>query len=150
MSETLDERLQKVSKTRIAKEGQIDVDREFDKVAESIGLSREDAGGKITFHGADPIVNSVIPLGTGASISFMLKALAATKVWNLRGGKGQEMSIELSQSISRLSALYKMQEMINGYNPDVYDQQLGGLMLLFRTKDGRFVSGAYDDHKHGR
>lgn len=50
MSETLDERLQKVSKTRIAKEGQIDVDREFDKVAESIGLSREDAGGKITFH----------------------------------------------------------------------------------------------------
>ena len=102
-------------------------------------MSLDDAGGKITFHGADPIVRSVIPLGTGASIGLMLKSLAATKIWRMRGGPAQDMSVEISKCISRLSALYKMKEMINGYNPDVSDQNIRKMMLIMRCKDGRFV-----------
>ena len=135
----LDERLKKSCGSRIAEDGKIDIMNEFRFAAEEIGLSPEDSGGTITFKGMDPIVNSTIPLGTGAAISLMLKALAATKVWRMRGGEGQDMSVEISKCIARLSALYRMLETVNGYNPDSSDLNLGALMLLFRTRDGRFV-----------
>lgn len=135
----LDERLRKACRTRIAEDGKIDILEEFETAARNIGLSPEDAGGSIEFFGEDPIVNSTIPLGTGASICLMLKALAATKIWRMRGGEGQNLSVEISKCIARLSALYRMMETVNGYNPDSSDQNLGALMLLFRTRDGRFV-----------
>lgn len=135
----LDQRLKKACNSRIRKEGQINIYEEFEKVVNEIGLSSEDAGGKITFNGADPIVDSTIALGTGSAIGLMAKSLAATKIWRMRGGEGQDMSIDISKGIGRLSALYKMQEMINGYNPDIPDVNLGGLMLLMRTADGTFV-----------
>lgn len=137
--ESLDERLKKACMRRIYKDGQINIYEEFERVANEIGMSSEDAGGTITFNGADPIVDSTIALGTGASIGLMLKSLAATKIWRMRGGEGQDMSIDISKGIARLSALYKMQEMINGYNPDIPDVMLGGLMFLMRTGDGTFV-----------
>lgn len=137
--QSLDARLRQACSTRIAEEGKINIYEEFENVVNEIGLSSEDAGGKITFEGADPIVNSTIALGTGSSICLMAKSLAATKIWRMRGGEGQDMSIDISKGISRLSALYKMQEMLNGYNPDVPDVNLGGLMLLMRTADGTFV-----------
>lgn len=136
---SLDARLKSACATRIAQDGKLDVDKEFQKVIEGIGLKEEDAGGKITFHGTDPIVNSTIALGTGSAIGLMAKSLAATKVWRMRGGEGQDMSIDISKGIARLSALYKMKETINGYNPDVPDRNLGALMMLCRTKDGRYV-----------
>ena len=70
----LDERLKKSCGSRIAEDGKIDIMNEFRFAAEEIGLSPEDSGGTITFKGMDPIVNSTIPLGTGAAISLMLKA----------------------------------------------------------------------------
>jgi len=137
--ETLDERLRKSCRERISEAEKIDINEEFERVANEIGLSSADCGGTISFHGADPIVDSTIALGTGASIGLMVKSLAATKVWRMRGGEGQDMAIDVAKSISRLSALYRMQEMLNGYCPDNADINLGGLMLLFRTRDGRFV-----------
>ncbi|NCC69577.1 MAG: carnitine dehydratase, partial [Clostridia bacterium] len=137
--EALDSRLRKSCKETIAAEGGIDIYEEFEKVAAEIGLSAEDAGGKVTFYGADPIVESTVALGTGASIGLMLKSVAATKIWRMRGGEGQDLHIDIAKSISRLSALYRMLEMLNGYCPDNPDLMLGALMLFFRTKDGRFV-----------
>lgn len=135
----LDLRLRRACASRIREEGKINIYEEFERVVNEIGMSSKDAGGTITFNGADPIVDSTIALGTGAAISLMAKSLAATKIWRMRGGEGQDMSIDISKGISRLSALYKMQEMINGYNPDVSDVNLAGLMLLMRTADGTFV-----------
>ncbi len=139
MAKTLDERLREACSTRIREEGKINIYEEFDAVVREMGMSPKDCGGKITFHGADPIVDSKIALGTGAAIGLMAKSLAATKVWRMRGGRGQSMSVEISKCIARLSALYRMQELINGYNPDTPDVNLGGLMLLMRTADGTFV-----------
>lgn len=135
----LDARLRKACSERIKDERKINIYEEFEKVVNEIGLSSEDAGGKITFNGADPVVNSTIALGTDSAIGLMAKSLAATKIWRMRGGEGQDMSIDISKGISRLSALYKMQEMMNGYNPDLPDVNLGGLMLIMRTADGTFV-----------
>ncbi len=135
----LDIRLRKACSGRIKEEGKINIYEEFEKVVNEIGMSSEDAGGKIIFNGADPVVNSTIALGTGSAIGLMAKSLAATKIWRMRGGEGQDMSIDISKGISRLSALYKMQEMMNGYNPDLPDVNLGGLMLIMRTADGTFV-----------
>lgn len=139
MNMTLDERLRKSCTETISEDGKINIYDEFEKVANSIGMSATDAGGKITFNGADPIVDSTIALGTGASIGLMLKSLAATNIWRMRGGDGQNMEIDIAKSISRLSALYKMMEEVNGYCPDNPDIMMGALMMLFRTKDGKFV-----------
>ncbi|MBP5744224.1 MAG: hypothetical protein J6W44_04910, partial [Oscillospiraceae bacterium] len=106
----LDVRLRRACSSRISEEGKINIYEEFERVVKEIGLSSEDAGGTITFNGADPIVDSTIALGTGSAIGLMAKSLAATKIWRLRGGEGQDMSIDISKGISRLSALYKMQE----------------------------------------
>lgn len=139
MGMSLDERLKKSCNETISEEGKINIYEEFERVANEIGLSLTDAGGEIRFNGADPIVKSIIALGTGSSIGLMLKSLAATKIWRLRGGEGQDMEIDIAKGISRLSALYKMMEQVNGYCPDNPDLMMSALMMLFRTKDGKYM-----------
>lgn len=140
MVSKLDDRLRSSLNNRIKNDDQeINIYNEFEKVANEIGLSIDDAGGKVTFSGADPVVNSTIPLATGSSIALMLKTVAAAKVLRTRGGEKQDLSLEVSKSVSRLSILFKMKEMLNGYNPDNSDTNLASLMLMFPTKDNRFV-----------
>lgn len=138
-SSDLDKKLNYNYSHRLKDDTTIDIPKEFEKVANSIGLSSKDAGGKITFKGADPIVKSTLPLGAASSISLMLKSVAATKVWRMRGGKGQNLTTEISKCINRLSCLYKMLETLNGYPADNPDMNLAMTMALFKTKDGRFI-----------
>ncbi len=135
----LDTRLKNICANKINQEGKIDIYKEFDEVANSIGLSLKSAGGKITFIGADPIVNSTIALGSGSAIALMLKATAASEIWKERGGDDQDLSVELSKSLCRLSMAYKMLETVNNYCPDNPDTNLYGTVMNFRTKDGRYV-----------
>ncbi len=139
-SETLDERLRKAWNVRTnGANDSFDIYEELEKVGEEIGISAEDAGGKVEFHGLDPIVNSTIRLGAGAAVSLMLKALAATKIWRFRGGPGQDLKLELAKAIGRLSIAYKYPYKINGYRADRWDDNLAWLIGFFKTKDGRFV-----------
>lgn len=137
--ENLDQRLKKSCTEKLKSNDGFDIYRELEAVANEIGLSSNDAGGKVDFYGADPIVKSTIRLGSGASIGLMLKAIAATKIWRMRGGKGQNLHLDLAKSINRLSMLYKPYERVNGYPADCADINLGLLLLLFKTKDGRYV-----------
>lgn len=136
---TLDERLKNNLKHRISDDQTIDPMVELERVAQSIGLSSKDAGGKIKFKGLDPVVDSTLPLATATSVCLMLKAIAVSKIWRLRGGDSQDLSTDLGKGLKRLSALYKMEETLNGYNFDNSDPQIGALLSMFKTKDGRFI-----------
>lgn len=65
---TLDERLKNNLKHRISDDQTIDPMVELERVAQSIGLSSKDAGGKIKFKGLDPVVDSTLPLATATSV----------------------------------------------------------------------------------
>jgi crotonobetainyl-CoA:carnitine CoA-transferase CaiB-like acyl-CoA transferase len=135
----LDQRLQKSCTEKITDGDGFDIYKEFEDVANEIGLSAKDAGGNVIFYGADPIVKSTVRLGAGASIGLMLKALAATNIWRMRGGKGQDLHLDLAKSIHRLSILYKKYEKLNGFPPDSTDKNVSALIGFFKTKDGRHV-----------
>ena len=52
--ETLDERLRKSCRERISEAEKIDINEEFERVANEIGLSSADCGGTISFHACAP------------------------------------------------------------------------------------------------
>jgi len=56
------------------------VKEELERVLKEIVLSSEDTGGKISFYGADPIVDSTIRLGAGSAIGLMEKSVADTNI----------------------------------------------------------------------
>lgn len=138
-SSNLDKELNYNYNHRIKDDNTLDINKEFEKFANNLGFSTSDAGGKVTFKGKDPIVKSTIPLATAASMCLVLKWLAAAKIGRMRGGKPQDLSIDLGKSINRLSALYRCKETLNGYNSELEDPNLGLLLSFFKTKDHKFI-----------
>lgn len=138
----LDQNLKKVIDTRISSEEEdnFDIYEELENVLKDLGLTTSDAGGKVTFNGMDPIVNSRIRLGTGGSIGLMADAIAATKIWRMRGGKGQDLSINVAQGLERLGISKSFLERLNGLPGEIPDVLLTiSLIHFFKTKDDRFV-----------
>jgi len=135
----LDARLNKVCNEKLTDDLSINVHEELESVLNEIGLSTSDAGGEITFYGADPIVDSTIALGSGASVGLMAKAVAATNIWRMRGGKGQALHVDLAKGLERLGVSYKILERLDGYPADIEDMTLLALIGFYKTKDGRHV-----------
>lgn len=135
----LTKRLSQADSVKISSDEGFDVYDELEKVLGEVGLSARDAGGKISFYGADPIVNSTIRLGAGAAVGLMAKSVAAAHIYRLRGGKGQDLHVDLAKALERLGVSYKMLERINGYPVDMSDINLYTLIGFYKTKDNRFV-----------
>lgn len=129
-----------------------DILARFDQLLHSIGLSRGDAGGEVTFEGEDPIYPSVHRLGACISLPMMGSALAAAAIWRMRTGRGQDLSLDLRKAIHGINPLYRFKPTINGY---AYQMPfaLGNPLNfgLFLTKDGRWVlpTGMYPNQLQG-
>ncbi|MFC7392905.1 CoA transferase [Scopulibacillus cellulosilyticus] len=135
----LTERLKESIHSRIALEEDFDIHNELEQVLNEIGLSAKDAGGGISFYGADPIVNSTVRLGAGSAVGLMAKSVAAANIYKMRGGKGQNLHVDLAKAVERLGVSYKMLERINGYPFDMTDLNLYSLISFYKTKDNRFI-----------
>ncbi|WP_181063619.1 CoA transferase [Nocardia nova] len=122
-------------------------DDAFDPVAElanvlgPLGMSATDAGGSLTFHGADPIVPSTLRLGGAAAIALAAKSVAVAKLWRLRGGNEQDITVDLRSAPRRLCPMYeKKWELLGGYPPRMNAIAGNGLSLTFhRTADDRWM-----------
>lgn len=114
---------------------------ELSEVLESVGLSSEDAGGTPTFIGADPIVPSTLRLGGAAAIALVAKSVAIGKLWRLRGGDEQDISVDLRSAPRRLCPMYeKKWELVGGHAPGMSAIAGDGLSLAFhRTADDRWM-----------
>ncbi|MER7394706.1 CoA transferase [Streptomyces sp. NPDC000151] len=118
-----------------------DVEAAFAEVLAGIGMSPEDTGGKVTFLGADPVVPSTLRLGGAAAIALAAKSAAVAKLWRLRGGDGQDITVDLRSAPHRLCPFYDRRwELLNGYPPASstnVNQALG--FSFYPTADGRWV-----------
>jgi len=106
-----------------------------------IGIDPADAGGRITFTGADPVVPSTLRLGAASAIALVAKSVAIGKLWRSRGGADQDISADLRVTPHRLCPFYDRKwELLNGYpatsaaNPS---QAFG--FSFYRTADDRWM-----------
>lgn len=118
-----------------------DVTAAFAEVLDGIGMRPEDTGGKVTFLGADPVVPSTLRLGGAAAIALAAKSAAVAKLWRLRGGDGQDITVDLRSAPHRLCPFYDRRwELLNGYPPastSNVNQAFG--FSFYPTADGRWV-----------
>ncbi|MGD6755360.1 CoA transferase [Streptomyces sp. BH105] len=118
-----------------------DIDAAFTEVLEGIGIAPEDTGGKVTFLGADPVVPSPLRLGGAAAIALAAKSAAIAKLWRLRSGEGQDITVDLRSAPHRLCPFYDRKwELLNGYPPASSSNVSNALAFSFYpTADGRWV-----------
>jgi crotonobetainyl-CoA:carnitine CoA-transferase CaiB-like acyl-CoA transferase len=110
-----------------------------DMLAE-IGFAPEDAGGKITFEGLDPILPSTVRLGGAAALGLVQQSVVAARLWRMRGGRGQNIDIHLAKAIRRLAPVSELKwELLNGYPVSMADPTVIALFRFYETKDGRKV-----------
>ncbi len=106
-----------------------------------IGMRPADTGGTIRFQGADPVVPSTLRLGAASAIALAAKSAAIAKLWQLRGGAGQDIAVDLRVTPHRLCPFYDRKwELLNGYPgaaPANPTQALG--FRFYRTADDRWV-----------
>ncbi|MDN5618239.1 MAG: CoA transferase [Kocuria sp.] len=119
----------------------------------SVGLSPKDSGGTIDFVGSDPVLPDVLRLAGGTSIALVAKSVAVAALWRMRGGRGQDISMDLRTAPRRLCPFYeKRWELLNGYpmGDPVAVSDAFSTSSFYRTADGRWMHpmGPYPKLRH--
>jgi crotonobetainyl-CoA:carnitine CoA-transferase CaiB-like acyl-CoA transferase len=112
----------------------------LDGLLADIGLSSDDAGGKVTFAGTDPIFPARHRLGAAIGIPMMGNAVAAAAIHRQRGGPGQDLDIDLRQAIHHINPSYAWKPRLAGEFPSIAlfkDNPFG--LIAYRTADERTV-----------
>ena len=137
---TLTDRLRRVSATAETTSDK-DVHAVLADVLAQAGMTVEDAGGTVSFTGADPIVPSTLRLGTAAGVGLVAKSVAMAAVWRHRTGEGQDVSMDLRVAPHRLCPFYdKRWELLGGYPPTSTSEPRSAMAFTFyRTADDRWV-----------
>ena len=127
---------------RIADDTTVSPMHELAAVLKTVGLTPQSSGGKIEFLGRDPIVKSALPLATMAAVALMAKAVSVADLWRFRGGRAQDLSVQLGQALHRLCPFYDRQwELLNGYPPGNPADPSNPFMPtnMYRTRDNRRI-----------
>lgn len=121
----------------------VDPHAELQEVLGGVGLSSADAGGTITFVGADPLVPSTLSLASAPGIALVAKSVGIAKLWQLRGGPGQDISMDLRKAPHRLCPFYDHEwETLNGLLPVAYWDPVPepvSMPRFYRTADHRHL-----------
>ncbi|MCX7304011.1 MAG: CoA transferase [Hyphomicrobiales bacterium] len=155
--------------------GDFDIAKAFDEFMLGIGGNASDGGGAVSFAGRDPIVRSRFRIGACMAIPAMGAAVGAAAIWKARTGEGQDVSVDLRESVYNIMPIiklilqkkqaagrYDLDDPVPGtftFVPSLNGQLFQGPLLLgnpmgfavFQTKDDRFVTptGLYPHHYHG-
>ncbi|GHF36842.1 crotonobetainyl-CoA:carnitine CoA-transferase CaiB-like acyl-CoA transferase [Amycolatopsis bartoniae] len=121
-------------------------DDEFDPHAElrallaPLGFTPEDSGGTITFLKRDPLMPSALRIGGAAAVALAQQSVIAAKLWRMRTGLGQDITVDLGQAIRRLAPASEQKwETLNGYPAPMTDRSVGAYLSFYPTRDGRHV-----------
>src|SRR6516164_5839978 len=120
----------------------IDLHAATNQVLKDVGMSTADSGGKVTFHGRDPIIPSPFRFGSMAAIGLAAKAVAVAALWQLRTGEGQDIAVDVRKALRRFCGFFDGKwETINGRPPIMLDatNPFFHLPLFRETRDGRYV-----------
>lgn len=117
-----------------------DIHTELAAMLAEIGMTPGDSGGRISFAGSDPIMPSRIRLGAAAALGLVQQSVAAAALHRQRGGKGQDIAINLAQAIRRLAPITERKwELLNGFPAIIEDPGIRTFLGFYRTADGREV-----------
>src|SRR5262245_20076799 len=137
LSETLQSKLANPERS-----SDFDLHGGVNQVLKDVGMSTADSGGKISFYGRDPIIQSPHRFGTMAAIGLAAKAVGVAALWRDRTGEGQDIAVDVRKALRRFAGFFDLKwETING-RPPVFGDPLNPFfeLPLFReTKDGRHV-----------
>ncbi|MGW3115017.1 CoA transferase [Streptomyces sp. NPDC001091] len=118
-----------------------DLHARLDEVLAGVGLSAGDAGGEITFTGADPVVPSTLRLASATALALTARSVAVAALWRDRGGEGQSIAMDLRRAPHRLCPFYDRRwELVNGFPPGRPSDPANPMTLdFYRAGDGRWV-----------
>lgn len=123
-----------------ATDDSFDAHAELRDVLAPLGFVPEDCGGQVTFLKRDPLMPSATRLGGAAAVALVQQSVVAAKLWRMRGGLGQDITVDLGQAIRRLAPASELRrETLNGYPPDVPDRMLPACFRFYPTADGGHV-----------
>ncbi|WIX77227.1 CoA transferase [Amycolatopsis carbonis] len=123
-----------------ASDDAFDPHAELREVLAPLGFTPEDSGGAITFLKRDPLLPSAIRIGGAAAVALTQQSVLAAKLWRLRTGLGQDITVDLGQAIRRLAPASELRwETLNGYPADLADRLVGSYLGFYPTRDGRHV-----------
>ncbi|WP_031469185.1 CoA transferase [Sciscionella sediminilitoris] len=108
----------------------------------AVGLTESDCGGSVEFTGADPVLPGALRLAGATSLALAAKSVAIAKIWRMRGGRGQDIAMDLRVAPHRLCPFYdKKWELLDGYplgDPARVDPAFNA-DRFYETADGRWV-----------
>lgn len=118
-----------------------DIHAALEDILNSVGYSTADSGGKVTFYGKDPVMPSTLRLASLAGLGLAAKSVALAHLWQLRGGNGQDIHIDIRKAIKRLSPFYERRwETLNGFPAKSQEDPHTPFRFdFYQTKDKRWV-----------
>ncbi len=96
--------------------------------------SLDEAQTRLNFVGADPILNSPFALGTAAAASLAALGTAVSDLWQLRGGRPLDVSVDLAHAAAALRSTTYLR--IDGQPPPSPWDPIAG---FYATADGRHI-----------
>ena len=115
------------------------------QVLNDVGLSTSDTGGKLTFYGSDPILQSPLRFGTMAAIGLAARSVAVAALWRQATGEGQDISVDVRKALRRFCGFFDGKwETVNDRPPSPGGYAVSPFLKMadafFReTRDGRHV-----------
>ena len=90
--------------------------------------------GSVSLTGSEPALPSSFAIGTAAQAAIAASALAAAQLWRLRGGRQQQVSVDMRSAAIEFRSERHMR--VDGQSPkELWDKVAG----LYRCGDGRWV-----------
>lgn len=136
------ERLTTALRAAPATTSEFDPHLHLGELLSTIGLHESDCGGTVDFIGTDPIMPGTLRLAGGTGIALAAKSVAIAKIWQLRGGCGQDITMDLRVAPHRLCPFYDRKwELLNGYpmlDPARVDRAFA-TDAFYQCADGRWV-----------
>jgi len=95
----------------------------------------------ITITGDDPVLTSPFHLGEGVATAIALLGQEADRIWQIRGGRPQTLSVDLRHAAASLQSYLHLQ--IDGVTPAIVPRDGAQVTAIWPCRDGRYI------HLHG-
>src|SRR5215510_11286480 len=145
LTETTDETLTETLQSKLRKPASTPdfaLHSTVNEVLNDVGLTAADSGGKLSFHGQDPIIPSPHRFGAMAAVGLAARSVALAALWKDRTGEGQDIHVDVRKALRRFYGFFEGKwETINGRGPAMVDRNnpFWEIPLFRKTRDGRHV-----------
>ena len=109
------------------------------QLTEGVGASVDDLE-NVTFEGADPVFREPYPIGTAAAAAIAATGYAAAKIWKLRTGRSQHVTVNVRAAAAAMRSSHYLRIEPNANSVRI-PQGEGSSQArgFYRTRDGRWI-----------